>query len=134
MEAQQAILTRAYELAGEYGVTRGSFARMDDGSETTYGDPRATSFCTLGLIGRACLDLGYSTIDSEGRSAEEFCAAAETFRGFAGIPHSITLWNDENHDLDEVKRLLRLAAGIPDQIEGQTSFDEEWARETVTVG
>lgn len=69
-EAQ--ILKQAYGLLQEYGITRGAFARTENGTMCGAVSPGANSFCSVGAITRAARDLG--------RSTPEACDAIELLR------------------------------------------------------
>lgn len=107
----QDILNRANDLAGEFGITRGSFARDAEGHALDSAlDPRATSFCAVGLISKASLDFGEAP-----HWSKMFDHAMETFRLAAGIEawSSITHWNDHVATDGEIREAFRACADSP---------------------
>jgi hypothetical protein len=105
----QEIVARGYDLLGEYGWCRGSYARDDLDKYVPVRDPRAVAFCSIGAINRAALDLGVPVWTERNAFRDACDLFADTIN-----ETSITYWNDYvAMDEVEVREAFRVAAGLP---------------------
>lgn len=109
----QDIFIRANDLLGEFGHCTGAFARDEQGHPLdNWNDPRAASFCAMGVLGRAALDLGITTLDFL------YDEAVRTLHDAAGMPEgvAVTAWNDEIASEQEVRDAFAQLAGATESV------------------
>lgn len=109
----QDIFIRANDLLGEFGHCTGAFARDEQGRPLdNWNDPRAASFCAMGVIGRAALDLGITSLSFT------YGEAVRTLHQVVGVPEgaSVTEWNDRIASEQEVRDTFAQLAGATESV------------------
>lgn len=103
------VLTRAHDLLGEYGICRGAYGLDENGNSVPSSDPRARSFCSVGAVSRAVIDLC-------GRWDPSLATESHQVLGqhINAPPGQITNWNDELATDEEILATFRKAAGLPE--------------------
>jgi hypothetical protein len=108
MSDSQDILDRAYTILRDRGICRDAYANDAQGNPVPTADPTATTFCGMGAIYRAWIELGGSPDDLEQATATLTCALHEHFQVKDGYP----TWHDRDATNKDILDLFR-AVGSP---------------------
>lgn len=106
MDSSTEVLKRAHALLGEYGVSRGVMARDENGGGVFPRDPKATEFCSLGAVARACQELLTPDVFSDDEYREVLEDASSRLKRVMGDV-SIAIYNDTHTDQQVRKAFLR---------------------------
>jgi hypothetical protein len=106
----QDVIDRAYVILRDRGITRGAYARNEDGMAVPVAEPQARTFCSVGALSRAAYELGLYEHNAYADACDRIqtLVAVQTDVGLDAV--QITTWNDTLASDEQILALFKKAA------------------------